>query len=179
MRQYHRWVSLVAALFLLVVATTGVILQVQKLTGADADAADHGDKDPAAALTTAMPSQTYATLVGRTLDAARARAPNSPIASVSLKGKEEQVQGVVILTGDPPRQLTIDARSGRLIKDETRDRDSLILRIHSGAVLGKPGVVLGVLWGSALVILSVTGAWVYLSMYRRRRKASGKSGLFW
>ena len=179
MRQYHRWVSLVAALFLVVVATTGVILQVQKLTGNDADAAGHGDKDRAAALTTAMPSPAYAALLGRTLDAARARAPNSPIASVSLKGEGDEVQGVVMLPGDPPRQLTIDARSGRLIKDETRDPDSLILRIHSGAILGEPGVVLGVLWGSALVILSVTGAWVYLSMYRRRRKASGKGGLFW
>ena len=179
MRQYHRWVSLIAALFLLVVASTGVILQVQKLTGADADAAEHGDKDRAAALTTAMPSPAYAALLTRTLDAARARAPNSPIASVSLKGDGNGIQGVVMLTGDPPRQLTIDARSGRLVKDETRDPDSLILRIHSGAILGEPGVVLGVLWGSALVILSVTGAWVYLVMYRRRRKASGKGGLFW
>lgn len=179
MRQYHRWVSLIAALFLLVVATTGVILQVQKLTGNDADAVGRGDKDRAAAITTATPIPAYATLLGRTLDAARARAPNSPIASVSLKSEGDEVQGVVILTGDPPRQLTVDARSGRLIKDERRDPDSLILRIHSGAILGEPGVVLGVLWGSALVILSLTGAWVYLSMYRRRRKVSGKGSLFW
>ena len=179
MRKYHRWVSLMAALFLVVVAATGVILQVQKLTGNEADAAEHSGKNSEAELTTAIPSPAYAALLTRTMDAARARSPNSPIASVSLKAEGDEVQGVVVLTGDPPRQLTIDARSGRLIKDETRDPDSLILRIHSGAILGKPGVVLGVLWGSALVILSLTGAWVYLDMYRRRRKASGKGGLFW
>ena len=115
----------------------------------------------------------------RTLDAARARAPNSPVASVSLKGEGDEVQGVVTLPGDPPRQLTIDARSGRVLTDERRDPDSLILRIHSGAILGEPGVVMGILWGLALVILSITGGWVYLVMYRRRRKASGKGGLFW
>lgn len=179
MRQYHRWVSLVAAVFLLVVSATGVILQVQKLTGSDADAAEHGDKDRAAALTTAMPSPAYAALIVRTLDAARARAPSSPVASVSLKGEGDDVQGVVTLPGDPPRQLTIDARSGRVLTDERRDPDSLILRIHSGAILGEPGVVMGILWGLALVILSITGGWVYLVMYRRRRKASGKGGLFW
>jgi hypothetical protein len=40
-------------------------------------------------------------------------------------------------------------------------------------------VVLGVFWGSALVVLSLTGFIVYLELYRRRRKASGKKGLFW
>ena len=179
MRQYHRWVSLMAALFLLVVATTGVILQVQKLTGADADAADHGDEGHAATLTTSMPSPAYAALIGRTLDAARTRSPNTAISSVSLKGEGDGIQGLVTLPGEPPRQITVDARTGRIVRDERREKDSLLLRIHSGAILGDPGVVLGVLWGSALVILVITGAWVYLDMYRRRRKSSGKSSFFW
>lgn len=42
MRKYHRWVSAVAALFLLVVSVTGVVLQAQKLTGNDADADAEG-----------------------------------------------------------------------------------------------------------------------------------------
>ena len=33
--------------------------------------------------------------------------------------------------------------------------------------------------GVALVVLLLSGGWVYLDMYRRRRKGSGKSGLFW
>ena len=180
MRQYHRWVSVLAAVFLLVVSATGVILQVQKLGGNDADAPEQDDKNRVEdGLTTAMPSPVYAALIARTLETARARAPNSPITSVSLKGEAGGIHGEVILPGDPPRQLTIEARSGRLIGDVRHEKDSLILRIHSGAILGEPGVVLGVLWGSALVILSITGGWVYLAMYRRRLKASGKGGLFW
>lgn len=179
MRQYHRWVSILAAIFLLIVSVTGVILQVQKLTGDDADAADHAVAPAVAGgLTTAMSPTEYAALLGRTLDAVRARAPNSPVTSVSLKMDGGSIQGVAALPGNPPRQLVVDARSGRVLSDERRDPDSLIMRIHSGAILGDPGVVLGILWGSALVILSVTGGWVYFDMYRRRRKAA-KRGLFW
>jgi uncharacterized iron-regulated membrane protein len=126
-----------------------------------------------------MPSPLYAALIARTLDAARARAPASAVSSVSLTGDADDLKGEVVLAGDPPRTITVDARSGRLIGDERRDKDSLILRIHSGEILGEPGVFLGILWGVALVILSLTGGWVYLAMYRRRRRASGKGALFW
>ena len=177
MRKYHRWVRAVAAIFLLFVSVTGVVLQVQRLTGADADA-DAGERAPSA-LTTAMPSPAYAALVSRTLDAARQRAPNAPIASVVLRGEENAIQGVVQLPGDPLREIVVDARSGRVVSDERHEAESLILRIHSGEILGEPGVVLGVLWGLALVVLLVSGGWVYLNMYRRRLKGSGKRGLFW
>ena len=178
MRQYHRWVSILAAIFLLVVSITGVILQVQKLTGDDADAGDHAVPAVAGGLTTAMPTTEYAALLARTLDAVRTRAPKSPVTSVVLKMDGSSITGVIALPGDPPRQLVIDARSGRILSDERGEHDSLIMRIHSGAILGDPGVVLGIFWGSALVILSVTGGWVYFDMYRRRRKTA-KRGLFW
>lgn len=177
MRTYHRWVSAVAAIFLLFVAVTGVVLQVQRLTGADADA-NAGKRTPSA-LTTAMPTPAYAALVSRTVDAARQRAPNAAITSVVLRGEGNAIQGVVQLPGDPLREIVVDARSGRVLSDERREAESLILRIHSGEILGEPGVVLGVLWGLALVVLLVSGGWVYLDMYRRRLKGSGKRGLFW
>ncbi len=177
MRKYHRWVSAVAAIFLLFVSVTGVVLQVQRLTGADADA-NAGKRTPSA-LTTAMPTPAYAALVSRTLDAARQRAPDAAITSVVLRGEGNAIQGVVQLPGDPLREIVVDARSGRVLNDERREAESLILRIHSGEILGEPGVVLGVLWGLALVVLLVSGGWVYLDMYRRRLKGSGKRGLFW
>lgn len=177
MRKYHRWISAVAAIFLLFVSVTGVVLQVQRLMGADADA-DAGERAHSV-LTTAMPSPAYAALVSRTLDAARLRAPNAPIASVMLRGEGNAILGVVQLPGDPVREIVVDARSGRIVSDERHEAESLILRIHSGEILGEPGVVLGVLWGLALVVLLVTGGWVYLDLYRRRLKRSGQRGLFW
>ena len=173
MRQIHRWVSLVAALFLLIVATTGVILQVQRLTGEDEDR----DRDVPTGV--ALPLNAYAPMLAKTLEVAHARAPNLPIASIELQLAGDEPKGVVTFPGEPGRQITVDPRDGKLLKDEEHEAESLILRIHSGEILGEPGVVLGVFWGSALVLLSITGLIVYLELYRRRRKASGKNGLFW
>ena len=173
MRQIHRWISLVAAAFLLIVATTGVVLQVQRLTGEDED----HDREAEVAL--AMPANAYAPMFARTLEIARARAPGRAIASIELQLVGDEPKGVITFPGDPGRQITVDARDGKVLKDEAHEAESLVLRIHSGEILGEPGVVLGVFWGSALVVLSLTGFIVYLELYRRRRKASGKKGLFW
>ena len=173
MRQIHRWISLIAGLFLLIVATTGVILQVQRLTREDED------RDRAVPKVLAMPAEAYAPMLAKTLEAVRAREPERPITSIELQLAGDQPHGVVTFPGDPGRQITVDPRNGRVLKDEAHEAESLILRIHSGEILGEPGVVLGVFWGSALVVLSITGFIVYLELYRRRRKASGKSGLFW
>ena len=173
MRQIHRWISLIAGLFLLIVATTGVILQVQRLTGEDED------HDRAVPKVLAMPADAYAPMLAKTLEAVRAREPKRPITSIELQLAGDQPHGVVTFPGDPGRQITVDPRNGKVLKDEAHEAESLILRIHSGEILGEPGVVLGVFWGSALVVLSITGFIVYLELYRRRRKASGKSGLFW
>ncbi|MBA3678473.1 MAG: PepSY domain-containing protein [Sphingosinicella sp.] len=178
MRKYHRWVSAVAALFLLIVSVTGVVMQVQKLTGSDGEAESEGRGSVPAALTSAMESPIYAALATRTLDTARRRAPNAPITSVTLRSADEGIEGVVSIPGEPPREIVVDARSGRVISDEEHE-ESLVRRIHSGSILGEPGTVLGILWGLALVILSITGAWVYLDMYRKRRRNSDKTGLFW
>lgn len=177
MRKYHRWVSAVAAVFLLFVSVTGVILQVQRLTGEDADA-NTGLRTPSA-LTTAMPTPTYAALVSRTLDAARQRAPNAPISSVVLRGEGSVIEGVVQFPGDPLREIVVDARSGRVVSDERHEAESIVRRIHSGEIFGEPGVFLGILWGLALVVLLISGGWVYFDMYRRRAKGTGKRGLFW
>ena len=177
MRKYHRWVSAVAAIFLLFVSVTGVILQVQRLTGEDGDA-DPGERAPSA-LTTALPTPVYAAFVSRTLDAARQRAPNTAVTSVVLRGEGNAIQGVVQLPGDPLREIVVNARSGRVVSDQRHEAESIIRRIHSGEILGEPGVVLGILWGLALVVLLLTGGWVYLDLYRRRLKGSGKRGLFW
>ncbi len=177
-RKYHRWISAIAAIFLLVVSTTGVVLQLQKLSGADGEAEAEGRGSAPTSLATAMASPVYSVLIAHTLDAVRDRAPNAPITSVTLRGADKGVEGVVSIPGEPPREIIVDARSGRVISDESHE-EPLIRRIHSGAILGEPGTILGILWGLALVILSVTGGWVYLDMYRKRRRNSGKSGLFW
>lgn len=175
MRKYHRWISLVAALFLVVVGTTGVVLQVQRLVGGEEEQERERE---AATESEAAPRFDPTVMLARTLAAAQQRAPGRALASVELLPGGDDPKGVVILAGDHARRIVIDARDGDVVEDEPYEAESLILRIHSGAIFGEPGVFLGILWGLALVGLSLTGAWVYLDLYRRRRK-SGKSGMFW
>ena len=175
MRKFHRWISVVAALFLVVVGTTGVVLQVQRLVGGEEE--QERKREAATGIETASrvdPS----VLLSRTLAAAQQRAPGRALASIELLPGGDEPKGVVILAGDHARRIVVDARDGDVVEDRPYEAESLILRIHSGAIFGEPGVFLGIFWGLALVGLSLTGAWVYLDLYRRRRK-SGNGGPFW
>ena len=175
MRKYHRWISLIAALFLLVVGITGVVLQVQRLTGGEEEQERERE---AATEVEAGSGVDPSVLLSRTLAAAQQRAPGQAPASIELLPAGDEPKGVVILAGDHARRIVVDARDGEVVEDEPYEAESLILRIHSGAILGEPGVFLGILWGLGLVGLSLTGIWVYLDLYQRRRK-SGNGGLFW
>lgn len=175
MRKYHRWISVVAALFLVVVGTTGIVLQVQRLLGGEEEQERERE---AATETEAAQRVDPSVLLSRTLAAAQQRAPGRALASIELLPGGDDPKAMVILAGDHARRLIVDGRDGVVVQDEPYEAESLILRIHSGAIFGEPGVFLGIMWGIALVGLSLTGAWVYLDLYRRRRK-SGKSGMFW
>ena len=175
MRKYHRWISVVAALFLIVVGTTGVVLQVQRLMGGEEEQERERE---AATESEAAPRVDPSVLLSRTLAAAQQRAPGRALVSIELLPGGDEPKGVVILAGDHARRIVVDARDGDVVEDRPYEAESLILRIHSGAIFGEPGVFLGIFWGLALVGLSLTGAWVYLDLYRRRRK-SGNGGMFW
>ena len=175
MRKYHRWISLVAALFLVVVGITGVVLQVQRLTGGKEE--QERERGAATEVQAGLGVDPLV-LLSRTLAAAQQRAPGKALASIELLPGGDEPKGVVILAGDHARRIVVDARDGDVVEDKPYDAESLILRIHSGAILGEPGVFLGIFWGLGLVGLSLTGIWVYLDLYRRRRK-SGNGGLFW
>ena len=54
----------------------------------------------------------------------------------------------------------------------------LSLTIHKLNFLGWAGHLLGVILGLALMTLAVSGAWMFLSLYKQRHKA-GLAGLFW
>ena len=177
MRKIHRWIAIVAVVFLVVVASTGVLLQAQKFTGADEDDPDNAPSSTALSTTTAP--TLYTGIVERALAVAKARAPGVPIVSVTVKMGENQPTVLIRLPGAPGRQITVDGRSGKLLADEPFEPETLLKRIHDGSILGDPGVVMGVLWGLALVVLTITGFWVYLDLYRRRARVQGKGKLFW
>lgn len=175
MRSMHRWTATIVAIFLACVAVTGVILQAQKLTGADPD--DPDNAQVSASLTTSTPQSVYTGMINRALAVARAKAPAVAIVSLTVQsGPQPRVS--IRLNGDPQRQITVDA-GGNMLADEPFEAEDLMHRIHDGSILGDSGVVMGVLWGSGLALLALTGVLLYLDMYRRRVALHRKRNVFW
>ncbi|MEY4761835.1 MAG: PepSY-associated region [Pseudomonadota bacterium] len=49
---------------------------------------------------------------------------------------------------------------------------------HRGNVAGLAGQLIGIVVGLAVVVMALSGLWIYLGLYRARRRI-GRSGLFW
>ena len=64
------------------------------------------------------------------------------------------------------------------IMAETPDDDALLLRLHTGEILGDGGKFLGLLWGIALIVMTYTGCRLYLQMYQARKK-QGRPPKWW
>lgn len=201
MRKFHRWVSLPACLFLLMVAATGVVLQVQQFISADeAERERLADKPSEFALSGGAASLE---------DAHRAEAKLLSVADAAMGagGTIDRVDH--LLRADPPRvvlhaitkggtplRFTAKASDGSLIGPEGGEedqRESFMLRLHTGEIFGDAGVVFGMIWGTALVALTLTGVWMYYRMWSARRRSLGAAvqrgaagvkkprfgGLFW
>jgi uncharacterized iron-regulated membrane protein len=179
MRKLHRWVSLPACLFLLLVALTGVILQFQQLLGSD-----EAERERLATVTSSQTLTTSVTGLDQQLSCAQsvihaALGTDVPIDAVEVQFKNTPRKLIVWTAGTEPLKFTVNADTGAIIKRESGERESFILRLHTGEVFGDGGVVLGIFWGLALVFLTVTGIWVYWKMYRARAPSRGWRRVLW
>ena len=117
-------------------------------------------------------------------------APGAPIKIIRLRYFAGMPQGVVVYGGpDDTRQMAIDTATGGVAllsgpgypptgQPYGWQTDQILKRIHRGDFFGMTGRWFSLLTGLSLLFLSVSGAVMYLDMWRRRRKA-GRSGLFW
>lgn len=176
MRKWHRWIGLVAAVFFIVTAFTGIWLECERFFGED-EALREKLRD--------MPATTKATddLASRLVKAQ---------SSLAAKAGEQPLDKVVLqLKGDAPsatfylaRTKTADARkievnlnTAAVVKEADYDDDSFILKLHSGEALGDGGMVAGMGWGLALIVMTITGIVIYWRM--RPREATGLRKIFW
>lgn len=158
-----------AAVLLLLVAVTGVLLQVEQLQ----------DQPQKEAREHAMPRVTVRDAppdLSRAWQIVARMSPESGVKAVDIDLLGDAPSAVFHLGTD--RMVRIDIASNRVLGDEPDEPESFLLRLHTGEVFGDGGVVLGLLWGLALVALTVTGAVMYIQMLGRRRRA-GHRGLFW
>ena len=181
MRKLHRWLGLPAALFLILAAFTGIWLECVRFFGAE-----EAERERLRDLTSAVTAETVGGAeFGQTFEkvrlAAAARAPGQPLDKMmwQLKG---DAPAVTFFFGPKEkaegRRIMVDAKSGAVLKEEDYDEDSFMLKLHSGEIFGDGGMVMGMVWGLALLVLTVTGLIIYFRMKPRTPK-TGLRKVFW
>ncbi|EQB12857.1 PepSY domain-containing protein [Sphingobium lactosutens] len=175
LRRWHRWVAVPAAIFLGLIALTGVLLHLDMIRlgerppGADQEARRPRQPIPADADLAAM--------VVRAATAARAeRGLDVRTIQVNLDGPRVTVSAG---PGGPPGtpQLLIDARTGQRIvaRPPPASFHYVLQNIHAGYVFGWAGRIVSILSGLSLLALSITGIQLWRDMRAKRRKAA----FFW
>ncbi len=179
-RQLHRWVGFPAAVFLLFAATTGTLVAGTEFFGED-EALRERTRDLVSPVTVASPAAALGDPLARAVAAAAQRSAGAPIDKVEMQLKGDQPT-VTLFTGKPnggeDRKLVFDARTGTLLHDEAYADKPFLYRLHSGEAFGDGGLVLAMLWGLALIVLSITGFYIYFTM-RGTRERSGVRRVFW
>ena len=179
-RQFHRWVGIVAAILFLSVSITGIVLQCQQLFGED-----EARKEALALAFSPQnlnsPLEQVIAVGERARRTVAAKYGDLPVAEIDWEFKGDQPFIVFHLDGTDPLRVVVAAKTAQIVKVEP-DAESWLLRLHTGEILGDGGMFLGLLWGLALVAMTITGFQVYWRMVRARMKNARTTGLkrwFW
>lgn len=179
LRKWHRWIGLPAALFLLFASVTGIMLCCTEFFGADEALREH-NRTLVSPVTLQSPAAQWSDPLARAFATAAARAGGAPVDSVTIAFKGSQPT-VIIYTGKPTggedRKFVFDAKTGALLRVEAYADKPFLVRLHSGEAFGDGGLVVAMFWGSALVLLTVSGIIIYLKT--RRPGVTGMEKIFW
>jgi uncharacterized iron-regulated membrane protein len=173
-RQFHRWVGTVVAIFLVIIAASGVTLQIEMML------TQGGGGSPGAGAPATYTDAQLLDMVRTTLAAAHRADPSSPPMQVQLELGPHPV-GTVTLMAATPQRHGFNALTGQVVGGGDEGGRSLhlfLLRLHRGDLIGKPGLWLSIGCGTGLFVLCLTGAWVYIDLLRRRW-GRGLAGFFW
>ena len=124
-----------------------------------------------------------------TLDAERAYAGDVPVKVVRLRYYAGMPQGVVVTGGDDNKQMVFNAQTGRAVSETEPgyppvgfpfgwQAHQLAKDVHRGGIIGVTGRFMDLFAGLAMFYLSISGIWIYVDLWKRRRK-SGKSTPVW
>lgn len=178
-RRWHRWIGLVAFVFLSFAATTGFLVAFTEFFG-EAEALREATRDLVSPVTTASADTAIGEALAKSLGAARSAAPGAPIDKIELQFKGEQPT-VTLFTGKPTggedRKLVFDLKSGALVRNEDYADKPFLNRLHSGEAFGDGGLVMAMGWALCLAALSLSGGWIYWTM--RRPNQQGLKKIFW
>jgi uncharacterized iron-regulated membrane protein len=159
-RRLHRWVAVVVALPFLVVATTGVLLQLKKQV-AWVQPPEQRGSDPSARMAI-------------TFDDILAAARSVPAAGITSWEDVDRLdvrpgKGLIKVQGTRRWEVQVDAATGAVLQVAYR-RSDLLESIHDGSFF-HPLAKLGLFLPAGILVLTlwVTGIYLFLLPHRVRR----------
>jgi len=192
-RSVHRWISLVASLFILVIALSGAWLAIESLVFGyylTAHLPKPGQPFERPSGATPLTDAQLPGMLTTTLAARKSEFPGQVLKVVRLRIYGGMPQGVVVVgRGNDTQQLVFNARTGRPVSEtepgypETGfpfgwQAHQWAKQIHRGDMLGLTGRWMDLIGGLAITYLSISAAVMYYDMWQRRRRA-GRRGLLW
>ena len=182
-RRLHRWVALIAAVFVLNIAVTGVILAAAEIKlnlflWHHIGTPPYPRPGPMPPQSQAALPADLAALLITSFDAARRAHPDRLIADIQLVERDGLAKGIVSFAGAAPLTLAFDASNGARIHDWMEqglqsgngyysDWHQRLKRLHRGDIIGHfSGRYLDLLAGLALLYLLVSAALMYRQMRR-------------
>jgi uncharacterized iron-regulated membrane protein len=192
-RTLHRWISVIIAAFMLVVACSGTWLAYESLYFGYY--MEHHRPQPGQPIRREFPlspldAARLPALLAITLQSTHSTLSGEPLKVLHLRTYGGMSQGVVIAgLGDDTRQVVFNAVTGRRVSEtepgypETGfpfgwQAHQIAKGIHRGDVIGLSGRWMDLLCGLALIFFSISGAVMYYDMWKRRRR-SGRHALLW
>ena len=154
LRKWHRWIGFPASIFLLFAAVTGMLLAGTEFFGAE-EALRERTRDLISPTTTLTPDAEFAAALARSRSSVSALTGNAPIDQIVWQFKGETPTIVFFLgkpTGREDRKVTVNARTGTVLRTEVYADKPFLLRLHSGEAFGDGGLVLAMFWGFSLVL---------------------------
>jgi uncharacterized iron-regulated membrane protein len=192
-RTLHRSVAVLAALFILIAASSGFVLAIDSLGHgfylARQRAASGAPKLRFADESSPLADTELPGMLERTVSSFEGTHPQTAIRVIRLRYFAGIAQGAIVTGEADPRQLVYDARTGREMSLTEPGypptgqpfgwrEHQLMKQIHRGDWLGLPGRALDLLAGLSMLFLALSGVAMYLDLWRRRRRG-GRVGFFW
>ena len=196
-RSLHRGVSILAAVFLLVISLSGTMLAIDvlELGGYRATHKNAGKyvQFPVGVIgdfSSPLPDSKLPVMLQTTLSAGRGIKGASPIKAIRLRYFAGIPQGVLIAgNGNDTQQLVFNADTGKRMNITEPEypkthyylgwqEHEAMKKIHRGDAFGVSGRIMDLFAGLSLIYLCISGGVMYANLWWRRRRG-GRTALFW
>lgn len=192
-RTAHRWFSIAASFFILVIAVSGTWLAVESLIfGFYLSSHRPLPGQPMVQISgvTPLAESQIPAMLAAALRGYRASLAEQPLKVLRLRVFGGMSQGILVCgIGDNTQQVVLNTTNGQRARLTEPgypptgfpfgwQAHQIAKQVHRGSYFGMSGRWMDLIGGLALIYLSISGVVMYVEMWNRRRK-SGRNGLIW